>query len=740
MVLSHGASLCGRYSIQSVLGDAGPFDVTYLAWDVDTEREVVIREYFPLNLCRRAADGHSLEVREVRLFEFGLAAYRRETELLSEFEHPCIVQGIGLFQENGTLYRVSNLVSGASLAAMMKQRNDVLAEEEALDLLEPLMEGLSAAHDMHLYHGSLSPRSIFIAEGGQPTLLNFQMARTRLAQYCGEDLSTTGYTPADTLAGNTFATWDVYSFGALLYHVLVGRSLPPAVHKAEHHHVRQAIKYNNRLAPEMRRLLLDCLAYDARERLSSMHVLLKRLKKVIRRPALEQHVAGKMNDVEVGFDDTPSGMKQTQSNDTPNSVDFREYTVLQESAQPVYSFESHTPAASPESDLHMQTKPTTPPETAQRIPSTRPDYLPRTIEGESDLEEVLTNVVKRQQQFIMAVIALAVLVFGLIGGIYLAPKLLNQQSETMPLSASADTPPATLPPAAATAPNESQGDGALLSPAAPLEEAQEQEEAVEQAGISEAEEIVAVDETPIELEDTAEETIQPPVNSEPITPEPEESPVREEAEPEPASQTPSTSSVAEAVIEEPAVSESAAVIAEAEMENERQFRYLLGQGDALFNQNQIEEALQSYEDALEFRPDDAGLSERIENLRNTLLEEERRLAEEESLRVRLSKVTDVNGIFIAPDTAPVLLNEAELSKQVVYPPGARRAEIQGRVIVRMMVTDTGDIESPQVVQGLGFGCDEEVLRVLGLAQFEPATFNSQPVKAWFMYSLVFSLD
>ncbi len=71
MILSNSCVLNERYTIQSVLGEVGPFDVNYLAWDLKDEKEIVVREYYPLQLTKRAADGMLLEVHDADLFEYG---------------------------------------------------------------------------------------------------------------------------------------------------------------------------------------------------------------------------------------------------------------------------------------------------------------------------------------------------------------------------------------------------------------------------------------------------------------------------------------------------------------------------------------------------------------------------------------------------------------------------------------------------------------------------------------------
>lgn len=38
----------------------------------------------------------------------------------------------------------------------------------------------------------------------------------------------------------------------------------------------------------------------------------------------------------------------------------------------------------------------------------------------------------------------------------------------------------------------------------------------------------------------------------------------------------------------------------------------------------------------------------------------------------------------------------------------------GKVFVKMIIEKDGTISSPEIVKGIGFGCDEEVMRVVSL--------------------------
>jgi len=53
-----------------------------------------------------------------------------------------------------------------------------------------------------------------------------------------------------------------------------------------------------------------------------------------------------------------------------------------------------------------------------------------------------------------------------------------------------------------------------------------------------------------------------------------------------------------------------------------------------------------------------------------------------------------------------------LRKNLRYPEAARKAGIEGRGFVNFIVTDQGVIENVNVLKGLGFGTDEEAVRLI----------------------------
>ncbi|MEN9339966.1 MAG: hypothetical protein RIQ62_1278, partial [Bacteroidota bacterium] len=73
-----------------------------------------------------------------------------------------------------------------------------------------------------------------------------------------------------------------------------------------------------------------------------------------------------------------------------------------------------------------------------------------------------------------------------------------------------------------------------------------------------------------------------------------------------------------------------------------------------------------------------------------------------------------------------------LSKNIQYPAQVREQNIAGKVIAQFIVEVDGSISHIQILRGLGFGCDEEVIRVLQLMpKWKSGKQNGRPIRAMY---------
>lgn len=102
---------------------------------------------------------------------------------------------------------------------------------------------------------------------------------------------------------------------------------------------------------------------------------------------------------------------------------------------------------------------------------------------------------------------------------------------------------------------------------------------------------------------------------------------------------------------------------------------------------------------------------------------------------------DEENFFVAVEQMPELIGGlAELQKTIKYPEMARKAGIEGRVIVQFIVTENGNVEDPRVIRGIGGGCDEEALRAVEKAKFKPGKQRGKAVRVQYSLPVIFQLQ
>ena len=81
-----------------------------------------------------------------------------------------------------------------------------------------------------------------------------------------------------------------------------------------------------------------------------------------------------------------------------------------------------------------------------------------------------------------------------------------------------------------------------------------------------------------------------------------------------------------------------------------------------------------------------------------------------------------------------------IAENLRYPSAAQDQGIQGLVILRFVVTGTGDVGEVQVIKSLDPSCDREAVRVVkSLPRFHPGRQQGKPVNVWFQLPVRFQL-
>lgn len=97
-------------------------------------------------------------------------------------------------------------------------------------------------------------------------------------------------------------------------------------------------------------------------------------------------------------------------------------------------------------------------------------------------------------------------------------------------------------------------------------------------------------------------------------------------------------------------------------------------------------------------------------------------------------------IFMVVEEMPELIGGiGELQRKIKYPEIAKKAGVEGMVVIQFVVDESGRVTDPVVVKGIGAGCDEEALRVVEDARFKPGKQRGKPVKVRFSLPIRFKL-
>lgn len=205
-----GVILDGRYRVLEHLADGGMASV-YLGLDTRLDRDVAIKVMRP----DLAAD------------ETFVSRFRREARSAARLAHPNVVAVHDQGEADGRVFLVMELVLGQTLRQVLDDEG-ALSPRAALDLLEPVLAGLAAAHDAGLVHRDVKPENVIIRDDGTVKVADFGLARAVTSQTAtgatGVLLGTVSYlSPEQVERGIADARSDVYAVGLVLFEMLTGR-------------------------------------------------------------------------------------------------------------------------------------------------------------------------------------------------------------------------------------------------------------------------------------------------------------------------------------------------------------------------------------------------------------------------------------------------------------------------------------------------------------------------------------
>ncbi len=211
--LEQGQVLANRYRIQRLLGKGG-MGAVYLADDE------VLGELVALKVISSAYASDEQAM---------VARFRKEASSARKISSPNVIRIHDLGEARpGLLYLSMEYFAGRTLTEVIQQRG-LVPVRDVTDVLGQICVGLEAAHAAGVIHRDLKPGNVLVGERGAVKVIDFGLATSGATDgltATGVILGTPNYMAPEQVRGKPVdVRTDIYSLGALAYHVVTGR--PP---------------------------------------------------------------------------------------------------------------------------------------------------------------------------------------------------------------------------------------------------------------------------------------------------------------------------------------------------------------------------------------------------------------------------------------------------------------------------------------------------------------------------------
>ncbi|MEN9749167.1 MAG: hypothetical protein RL149_245 [Actinomycetota bacterium] len=201
-----GRLIHGRYQVNKLIARGGMATV-YLAEDNRLDRKVALKVIHP----HLANDPNFRE------------KFVREAKLAARLSHPNLVNVFDQSEDDDIVFLAMEYVSGITLRQALDDFGS-LTPSRALEVFEPIIAGLAAAHGAGILHRDIKPENVLLSDDGRIKLSDFGLARPISAQtQTGGVVGTVAYLSPELVSrGTADARSDVYAAGIMLFELLTG--------------------------------------------------------------------------------------------------------------------------------------------------------------------------------------------------------------------------------------------------------------------------------------------------------------------------------------------------------------------------------------------------------------------------------------------------------------------------------------------------------------------------------------
>ncbi|MET8690462.1 Stk1 family PASTA domain-containing Ser/Thr kinase [Streptomyces sp. NPDC004732] len=202
-----GQLLDSRYRIDGRIAVGGMATV-YRAVDTRLDRVLALKVMHPT----LAADASFVD------------RFIREAKSVARLSHPNVVGVFDQGTDGSYVYLAMEYIAGCTLRDVLRDRG-ALQPRAALDILEPVLAALGAAHRAGFVHRDMKPENVLIGDDGRVKVADFGLVRAvdTVTNTTGTVLGTVSYLAPEQIEHGTADTRvDVYACGVVLYEMLTG--------------------------------------------------------------------------------------------------------------------------------------------------------------------------------------------------------------------------------------------------------------------------------------------------------------------------------------------------------------------------------------------------------------------------------------------------------------------------------------------------------------------------------------
>jgi len=264
--LTPGTVIGNHFIVGTAIGSGG-FGVIYKCFDMTLGVIVAVKEFYPAGLVNRSPGERQvglLSGDRQKQYRTQLNRFLMEAQSIAQFGKATdIVNVYDFFEENGTAYIIMEFIDGVLLEDYLK-RQGAMHPKVAMSITMLIIEAVKKIHSKGIIHRDISPDNIFITDENSIKIFDFGAAILNNSKEGmeGEEIIKMGYSAPEQYrkkSNQGFFT-DVYSTGAIMYHMLTGNKPMESTEREHKDDLKSPMELGVKINSNIDRAVMEAMA------------------------------------------------------------------------------------------------------------------------------------------------------------------------------------------------------------------------------------------------------------------------------------------------------------------------------------------------------------------------------------------------------------------------------------------------------------------------------------------------